>query len=116
MALEYSHDAVRAVVPPLVTLADAKVHLRVTDSAHDADVSDKLAVAQAWVLAYMGPAGDTTWTSTTAPTPVIHAIKIVLTLLYEHRGDDMDSGTSSAEATWGHIRTLLSGFRDPTLA
>ena len=116
MALEYSHDPILNVVPALVTLPDAKVHLRVTDATHDADIADKLAVAQSWVLAYLMSAADATWTSSTVPRPVRHAIQIVLTLLYEHRGDDMDSGTSAAEATWNHVRTLLAPFRDPTLA
>jgi hypothetical protein len=104
---------------PLVPLADMKAHLRITDTAHDADVTAISAAAQDAILAYLTGAADPTWTDATAPRAVVHAIKIFATHLYEHRGDDMDPSTSGATpdaAVWAAIERLLGRHRDPTLA
>jgi len=95
------------ILPPLLTLADAKIHLRITDTAHDADVQQKLDEAQDVILDYVGEQVDPLWTDTTAPPRVLSAIKIYLTLLYEHRGDDM----ATEAATWAAIRRLLERTR-----
>ena len=49
----------------------------------------KLATAEEAVLAYLGPAADATWTPATAPVAVKHAILLLTTHYYEHRGDDL---------------------------
>jgi hypothetical protein len=120
VTLEFSHDPViAAITTPLVPLPDVKVHLRVTDAAHDADITATYAAAQDAILAYLTTAADATWTPTTTPRPVKHAILILTTHLYEHRGDDMspsDSGSTPDEDVWLAIARLLAMYRDPTLA
>jgi Phage gp6-like head-tail connector protein len=100
---------------PLLTLAEAKAHLYITDSAHDADVTQKLDAAQERILAMLGPAADATWTPATAPLFIKHAILMLLAHLYENRGDDL--ANNRAEATiWKELQNALSFYRDPGLA
>jgi len=115
MALDYTHVVVAA---PLVPLAEMKTHLRVTDTAHDADIAAIGAAAQDTILAYLTTAADPAWTTATAPRPVMHAIKIYAAHLYEHRGDDMAQvgGAAPDVKAWESIRELLGRHRDPTLA
>ena len=103
---------------PLWTVAEVKaIQLRITDAAHDADVEQKLATAQEAVLAYLGPAGDATWTPETAPVAVKHAILLLTVHYYEHRGDDLGSNARSEEAIiWKELQKLLAMYRDPALA
>jgi len=115
MTLEFSRVV---LATPLVPLAEVKAHLRITDAAHDADVTVIYAAAQDEILAYLTTGADATWTETTAPRPVKHAIKLLTTHLYEHRGDDMspsDSGSTPDEDVWAAIGRLLAMYRDPTL-
>jgi Phage gp6-like head-tail connector protein len=102
------------IVGPLLTLADAKVHLRITDSLHDADVQVKLTEAQDVIIDYLAEQVDPLWTDTTVPPRVLASIKLYLTHLYEHRGDDMSPTTSGAtpdSAVWEAIRRLLARSR-----
>jgi Phage gp6-like head-tail connector protein len=112
--LEYS----RITLPPLVTLAEAKAHLRVTDTAHDADITQILATAQEAIVAYEALAADPTWDAASVPRAVKHAILLLLTHYYEHRGDDMIQAGAGAvdEGVWAAIGRLLAFYRDPTLA
>lgn len=108
-----------ALAGPLWTLAQAKEHLRIRDAAHDADITQKLDTAQETIVAYLGPAADPAWDATTAPLAVKHAILILLTHLYEHRGDDMSpsgSGATPDADVWRALAQLLAMYRDPTLA
>jgi hypothetical protein len=108
-----------SIAAPLVLLPEMKVHLKITDSAHDADVVAISAAAQDAILAYLTAAADPTWTDATVPKTVAHAIKIFATHLNEHRGDDMDpsqSGATPDAAVWSSIERLLGRHRDPTLA
>jgi hypothetical protein len=59
-----------------------------------------------------GTVGSPAWTETTAPTPVQSAILLMLTHLYENRGDDMDAD----DALWMSLGNMLCRFRDPALA
>jgi hypothetical protein len=95
----------------LVTLADAKTHLRITTSSHDADITEKLADASAIILDYLREPADT-WDPTTVPKPVKSAVFLMLTHLYEHRGDDPETD----EALWSAIGRLLARLRDPAYA
>ena len=100
-------------LPALVSQTDMKHHLRITDSAHDADVDAANAAAQDAVLAYLGGASiDPTWTATTAPKTVIHAIKILCGHFYEHRGDD----DADPVKVWEGLAHLVGRHRDPSLA
>jgi len=98
---------------PLWTVADLKaLQLRITDTAHDADVAQKIDAAQDYVLGYLGPAGDPTWTPTTAPARVRHAVAMLATYLYEHRGDDPANVDGNV---WAVLRELLGQRRDPAI-
>jgi len=106
------------IATALVPIAEMKAHLRITDTAHDADVSAIGLAAQDAILAYLTAAADPAWTPATAPLTVKHAIKLLSTHYYEHRGDDMDptqSGATPDAAVWTAIRELLGRHRDPTL-
>jgi hypothetical protein len=110
MTLEFS----RVTTAPLVTLAEAKVHLHITDPVHDADVQQKLDAAQEQILAKLGAAADATWTATTAPRQVRHAVLILLDAFYERRGGD-ESGELLRKALEA-VDLLLGLYRDPALA
>src|SRR4029453_2029884 len=102
------------ILPPLLTLTEAKVHLRITDSLHDGDVQQKLTEAQDIVVDYLAEQVDPLWTETTVPPRVLATIKIWLTHLYEHRGDDMSPGGWGATpdaAVWEATRRLLARSR-----
>lgn len=60
-----------------------------------------------------GSVGSASFTSGTAPQNVQAAILLMLTHLYEHRGDDMEKYD---ESLWMAIERLLVRFRDPALA
>lgn len=111
MSLDFSNETLPV---DLVSLTVAKTHLRITDPAHDADVTEKLEAAQDLILAKLGPAVDLTWTETTVPRPVRHAILIALDAFYERRGGD--EANDALEKALGVIDLLLARFRDPSLA
>lgn len=106
MALDFSHVPITV---PLVSLMTAKAHLKVTDTYHDADITQKTAAAQDAVIRWLGPAVDATWTESTLPKMHTHAILLLLEGLYEHDEDKI-------KAAWEVIGTLLGTSRDPTLA
>ena len=102
----------------LVTLTQAKAHLRITmppGDPGDADIQLKLDQAEAIILNYLKGANGAAigWTDpTTVPPPVSAGILLMLTRLYEQRGDDEDQD----EKLWQAIDRLLTRFRDPALA
>lgn len=53
-----------------------------------------------------------TWTALTVPQDIQSAVLLMVTHLFEHRGDDLSGG----EAVWTAIERLLVGRRDPALA
>ena len=113
MSLTFSRVTLAA---PLWTVAEVKAtHLRITDAASDADIQEKLDAAEEWVLAYLGTAGDATWTPATAPKMVKHTILNLTAYLYEHRGDDVGA-TERDAAIWQFCARALSHYRDPTVA
>lgn len=111
MTLDYSSITVAGL---LVSLEEAKAHLHITDTAHDADITVILEAAQDQILAKLGLAADATWTETTAPRPVRHAIKILLDAFYERRGGD--EANDSLRKALDTIDLLLALYRDPALA
>lgn len=100
----------RVTLPALWTVDQAKVHLRITGTAHDADIAQKLATAQDAILAYLATSADPTWTAGTAPPAVTHAIHLLTAYYYEDRGD------GSLPDPWPKIYNLLAAYRDPTVA
>jgi len=114
MALTFSRVTLAG---PLWTVEEVKaLQLRITDAAQDADVQEKLDAAQEAVLAYLGPAGDETWTPTTAPKAVKHAVLLLTVHYYEHRGDDLGQLRPDEAVIWKELRNLLAMYRDPALA
>lgn len=98
----------------LVTLADAKRHLHVTDPARDDEVTRYIGLASARVLDYLGTRADPTWTDTTAPLLVQAATLHQLGAMYEHRGDDEDA--ESTRKAHDVMVALLMNLRDIGLA
>lgn len=58
---------------------------------------------------YIGLSAAQTWTATTAPEDVRHAVLLLLTELYEHRGD------SEGGNAWDAADRLLTPYRIPTM-
>jgi hypothetical protein len=116
MALEFSW----ITLPPFLTVEDAKaLQLRIRDTLHDADITEKLETAHERIIAYLGPAANDTWTAETVPKGVSHAILLLTTHYYEHRGDDMNpsaSGSTPDADVWEAIDRLLAPYRDLTIA
>jgi gp6-like head-tail connector protein len=110
MTLEFSHIIITA---PLVSLADAKVHLRITDTDHDADVTAKLAEAQDEIVARLFDAADPAWTETTFPRPLRAALLIQLEALYDR---DYNADTDKWEPRMRAVDRIISIWRDPALA
>ena len=101
---------------PLLTLAEAKAHLRIvdTDTAHDADITAKLAAAEEHVFANLGAAADPSWDATSAPRMVRHAVLILLDAFYERRGGD--EGGEELRKALETVDRLLQLFRDVSVA
>jgi hypothetical protein len=111
---------------PLVTLDQAKLHLKIPGTDNDADVQLKLDHAEALILDYIG--STDTWRTTvagwladpaTAPPVVLAAILCQLGELERFRGDDPPDGgplRDGPEDLSPMVRELLRRTRDPVLA
>lgn len=76
----------------LVTLVEAKEHLRITTDYEDADIQRKMNAAEEAILDYInrtedGRALTATWTYDSVPSFVVSAILLLLAELWGHRGD-----------------------------
>jgi len=105
MTLEFS----QITLPPLVTLAQAKTHLRLTGTAYDADVQQKLDAAQDRIIRDLNLGADPTWTPATVPPGIFNSILLLLAYYYNERGD----GTTPDP--WKAIDVNLAPYRDPTV-
>ena len=108
--LDFSHVTAPA---SLVSLAEAKDHLRLTDSVHDTDVTQKLGAAQETIIAVLSYGADPAWTSATVPKAVRSAILILTAALYELRGGE--DSQDNMRKSWAAIDSLIAVYRDPTL-
>lgn len=97
-----------------ITLDEAKDHLRVTDTNSDTDIARKVDQACSTIYIYMKAQADAGWLdgSVVPSGPVLSATYLLLTHLYENRGDDMKSDA----AVWQAIQNMLVTSRDPALA
>jgi hypothetical protein len=86
-------------VADLITLADAKEHLKIWDDDHNADVAVKVSQASGIVVEYLGTDADDTWTYATVPSSIQAAVMIALGYLYENRGDELKND----DAFWAAI-------------
>ena len=105
----------------LISLDVAKVHLKIEDTDHDADVQLKLLAAEQAVLNYLKdtrsgePRADWPWTAATLPFPVQAAMLVLLRYLYDaERGDEKSA--EDPDKVWIVIRNLVDFYRDPTFA
>lgn len=100
----------------LVSLTQAKAHLRITLPAldpGDVDIQLKLDQAEAIILDYLAEFADAAWVSpATTPGPVSASILLMLARLFEHRGDAEKEDAD----TWLAIERLLVRSRNPALA
>jgi hypothetical protein len=96
----------------LVTLEQAKAHLRVTDDDSNDEIGLKATLASEIVLNYVTHADKDEWTDSSVPGSVQASVFLVLTDLWDHRGggDDEEVFLSSA------VKSLLRRYRDPPLA
>jgi hypothetical protein len=110
----------------IVTLAEAKQHLRITSDAEDADLSRKLDDAHGLVLDYIARPDDAEWTAEmeawddeSAPRAVHAAILRTFGDLTRFRGNDDDPSETRVDGGYSlspRARGLLSQYKDPTLA
>lgn len=105
-----------ATDPVLVTLETAKVHLRVDDALHDADIDQKRKAASATIRDYLKDRNDPAWTDLTVPPWVQASVLLLLTHFYEHRGDEFGSAQDNDDRVWAAIARLCQRSRDPALA
>ncbi|WP_054309916.1 head-tail connector protein [Mesorhizobium sp. 1M-11] len=85
-----------------VSLAEAKAHLRITHNTDDAYVTSLIEAAQDYVV-QVGVA-----IAPTMPTPVRHAILLLISHFYEHR--DAATDRPPAAIAYG-VNALLSPYR-----
>lgn len=111
----------------LVTLAEAKTHLRITTppgDPGDTDITAKLTAAEAIVFDYINTTAtwrttSATWDATTLPQVVRAAILIQLGELSRFRGDEVDGDSptrTDGEDLSPRVRELLRRQRDPVVA
>jgi hypothetical protein len=107
------------IAEPLVSLPDAKEHVKVRDTTHDAEIGRFVLAAQNAILDFLKRGADPTWTEATLPLHVRAAVLFLLTHMWKHRGDDMsptESGGTPDAAVWESIDRILARSRDPALA
>lgn len=100
----------------LITLDEAKKHLRVDDDAQDDEINSKIEMASAIIIDYLKATTATveTWLDsagepTSVPGVVKSATLLALGELYKNREAEADPLTPS-------VRGLLHRLRDPALA
>jgi len=101
----------------LVSLEQAKAHLRVASTDSDNDIELKVEQASAVILERCNSTAywrgiTATWTADTIPLSVQAAILVLLTHLYENRGDVM----APDEDLWEAIDRLIPMNKDPVIA
>jgi hypothetical protein len=98
----------------LVTLQQAKDHLRINHNNRDADIFEKVEQASDIVLTYLDERAVAGWSDGTVAVPgnVRAATLLVVGHLNRHLGDEMEND----ERLWESVKRLLVAFRDPALA
>ena len=101
----------------LISLEQAKDHLRIVSTDSDDDIELKVEQASALILERCNSTAwwraiTPTWTQETVPPSVQAAILIVLSHLHENRGDDMKTD----EALWMAVDRLIPMNKDPVIA
>lgn len=91
----------------LITLSEAKRHLRILSDDQDQDIAAKALAASQIVVDYIDRA-DIEWTEATVPASVKAAVLLVLGALFE----DREGGDPIGRA----VTSLLMHYRRPALA
>lgn len=106
----------------LVTLEQAKKHLRLSGSHEDDDVRAKLRQAHGIIADYLSST-DTdwiaevdAWTDETLPEDVRGAILLQFGELYRFRGDEVDQPKREPGCLSDTIRALLARKRQPVIS
>jgi hypothetical protein len=105
----------------IVSLADARRHLRITVPDFDAEITDTLEQANAIVLVYIQDQADEDWTADTDPAADVayavckSAILEVLANIWRHRGD-ADDNVPGPFTDRVKDRLYAAGLRVPSLA
>ena len=98
----------------VVTLAEAKTHLKIRDAEHDVEIQAALTDADGVIRAYLGATNDPGWDASGAPPPVKRSVLLLMAHFYWKRGDVLGD---EYEQVWAVIRSLLASWgRVPTLA
>lgn len=109
-------------MPDVVTLEDAKAHLRITSDQDDFDLSEKLLDATQIVIDYLTRRDATwnatmeAWTADTVPRSVRAAILVQLGELTRKRGDDPTLEPVTPVGLSPTVMALLMRYRDPGVA
>jgi hypothetical protein len=96
----------------LVDLSHAKRHLAITSDSGDTLIVSKALEASDIILDYLDEDGDLEWTSDTVPPLVRSAVLLMLTHLWEHRGDEMEPDAM----VWQAVGRVLARTRTPVVA
>lgn len=99
----------------LVSLADAKSHLRIDDDDQDAFLSAQLENAEGIVIDYLKDRADETWDENTVPGQVRASVLLVLGALWENR-EGVGPDAPDLDPISPAVRSLLMRSRDPALA
>jgi hypothetical protein len=100
----------------MVTLADAKAHLNLTDDADDALVTRLIATAQQWFESQLGytladrypPTGSPA--VSTVPAPIEHGVLMMIAQFYENREASV-VGVTAAPIPFG-VADIVADWRD----
>src|SRR5262245_28623373 len=97
-----------------LTLQDAKTHLNVTDDDHNVDITAKTDAASDLVIRHCNTMADPGWSNGTVAIPwsVKAATCVLLTYLYERRGEAMEPSAD----IWTAVERVLATSRDSALA
>lgn len=91
----------------IITLADAKAHLNITDETDDTMIAEKIGAAEAWVADFTGEDFlDEEAFPDGAPAPVKEAIRKFVADLYENR----EASLAGIAAPFG-VADLLAPYR-----
>ena len=109
-------------MPDVISLEEAKSHLRITSVHDDQDIRDKLVAATQVIIDYLSRS-DTAWndemdawTTATIPASVRAAILVQLGELYRKRGDDSETEPDHPTRLSTTVMALLMRYRDPGIA
>lgn len=109
-------------MPELVTIEEAKGHLRITSDSDNPDLAIKLEAATQVIIDYLTRRDEDwnaemeAWTPDTVPSSIRAAVLVQLGELYRKRGDDPDVEQRPTVSLSTTVMSLLMRYRDPGFA